>query len=349
MHQRHRHLRRPFIASMGLAALLLTACGPSTPVEVGVQDYPTDVLLGLAKAAPPPAPKPQAEIAPDFPPFILPALPSFAPEPVPALPSFTPPPAPISCPTADPFAVPAETKTSVVKAPPKEGLYTYRQKGTYADGSKSATVPAQVTREVTKISLVTPGDNSDFTYQVIVTEFDKKTTTTYEVRNVATDPTGATNGIFINDITTETAGNGTPQQFTPVPHVSILPFPVQSGENIAGAGTDAIHNIHMDVNGKVGPDVRVDACGTIIDAWSVSITGRIVSPTNTRLLTATYAIATQLGGLSVMDDITLTPATPADQQIKEHVISTVNSMTPDPLPPSPSPTPTPSGSTRPLP
>jgi hypothetical protein len=81
----------------------------------------------------------------------------------------------------------------------------------------------------------------------------------------------------------------------------------------------------------VGRD-HVDACGTVLDAWTVSVTGTIASASTTTNLaiTATYHVATQFGGIIVADDVQLN-GTDHGTSAAYHDASVISTRPQDPM------------------
>ena len=61
----------------------------------------------------------------------------------------------------------------------------------------------------------------------------------------------------------------------------------------------------MTLKGQVTRRVRVDACGQLIDTWEVDMTQQVVTSNAEWQITAVYDIATQYGGISVQDDVSI--------------------------------------------
>lgn len=310
--------RPRLLATLVACGLAVSACaGPSVETSVGMRETAVDVLYGDGSPPPPPPAPPAADPSPSFPGFIQPAPPRPAPPATaPTAPTTTTttttPPNP--CPTADPFAVPAEQATTGVAGPPAPGTYTFRQEGTAVIGDdEPVTLPPLGDRTVEAVEEIVPGV---IRFDVRIVQFDATTITTYQV-----DQRGVDDGVFIAQVRSDDE-LGT-QVFSPSAPVKILALPAAIGNTWSSTGTDPLHGTSITINGEVTERRRIDACGTVVDSWQVEVgpdpvTGqpsRVTNRASTFELTATFGIATQLGGLIVFDEEhlvgvdTLQPAT----------------------------------------
>ena len=287
-----------------VAAGLLAACAPKTGVHLTIRNYANDVTYGDQSSPSIPKPAPAAELMPTFPAFIQPPLapPSLV---VPSTPPTTfplpaPPPKLDLCPKASPFAFPSLNAGPHVLAAPKQGIYLYRQTGSYTIDGKSGAPQAQAVRSVQNIATQS---NGTITFDVADVEGQSATLTSYEIMQSTGNST--TDGIFITQVVTK-AADGTISQFAPQPAIRIMPLPAQnSQQSFQSAGVDAIHGLTEEISGTIVSRQRVDACGTVLDSWEVHVTGRLLSSSEDLALDATYDIGTQFGGLSLEDKLTL--------------------------------------------
>ena len=339
---RLRGLRRRRLAAAAAAAavaVLAGGCGPTVPTQLGVANYASHLALGETRQTTAPTPAPAAELQPGFPPFIAPP-----PPPQSGVPRFTPIVIPTlqPCPTASPGSAASDAAPAEIAAPPTAGVYSYRQTGYYLiAGLKYPALP-RVVRTLSNVKDVSAAhDGSDVLYQVVVDEVAEKTTTTYEVKQPAQPALGGINpnlsggGIYLFAVDTVYYPNtpsATTDSFHPTTPVEIAPLPMLVGAQFAGAGADGQYQEEMDVKGTVVGHHQVDACGTLVDTWQVSITGHVVTATSSRNLAATYDIATQMGGLSIGDEVATTGATPASSGLFQDVTATIDSVTPSPVP-----------------
>lgn len=298
-------MRRALRPAAALAALAsLAACaGPHRPLEFGIKEISSDLILGRQGAAvlPAPAPVPVPPVAFVFSPsgLVGPSSPMRPATPVAAPPTTQPP---SSCPTADPLAPTQVPARNAVTTLPAEATYVYRVEGTYSVGganASSGTLPPLSTRRVSDVHQLSDGSVN---FIVEARLGDTVTDTTYHV--IPTTTLAPQAGIFVHAVRTSDSDGSS--AFTPTSELLLLPFPADPGATFSAAGTDGPTTMQWD--GAIGQKARVDACGTPIDAVSVRIRGT-VSTAGARSVTqnidAVYAIATQFGGISVMDTVNL--------------------------------------------
>ena len=286
-----------------VAAALLAGCAaPQRPLHLGFHEVPSNVILG---AQPTPAGLPSAPVvlgAPlPPPPLSVVALPPpvFAPA------TRTDPvltvrvPVTPACAPADPLRAPSLEAPAQISAPPAPATYLFRNVGSYtvsgADARKGR-FPAVSLRTVARAA----GVPSDFTFDVADSLGDVTTTTTYEVVTSALVPTAVPAGIYLKAV--KSARGAQTSTFAPSPSLLLAAFPLVRGASVTSSGVDPVTATAMRFTATVTGKARVDACGTPLDSWTVSLTqGTLVSPTENLTFTATYALGTQYGGLVLAD------------------------------------------------
>lgn len=295
--------KSPSLYLFAVIIFLMTSCGgPRTPLEVGVREFPTDVLFGRRDTPPPP--RPSSNPNPGFPVLVSPV--SQGTLPLPSTPS-----APSACPQAHPFTAPRHIAGTTSDRAPIAATYPFRNDGfseQVRDGTTTVTnYPPESSRTVTDVQ--TDSDGS-FTFRVIDDLSGAGTATRFEV--VPESPLADQAGLFITQIESPV------DVFTPQPKLKILQFPVENGFQWDAVGTDPFSQITMSFHGRIGqevpdgpddgdaadlePKVRVDACGEVIQAWYVDITqGQLIGPQSNQNFITSYAIATQFGGLIVRE------------------------------------------------
>jgi len=301
--------KSPALYLFVLITFLMTSCGgPRTPLEVGVREFPTDVLFGR-RDTPPPLP-PSSNPNPGFPVLLSPVSEGIAPLP-------SPPSAPASaCAEAHPFTAPRHIAGTAADMAPIAATYPFRNEGISErtqDGNKTvSTYPPESSRRITDVQ--TFSDES-FTFRVVDDLSGAGTATSFEV--VPQSPLADQAGIFITQIESPV------DLFTPRPKLKIMQFPVENGFQWDAVGTDPFSGITMRFHGRIGqevpdgpddgdepdlePKVRVDACGEVIHAWYVDITqGQVIGPQTNLSFISSYAIATQFGGLIVREHTEVT-------------------------------------------
>lgn len=297
-------MRSRAVYVFAVIVFLMAACGgPRTPLEVGVREFPTDVLFGRRETPPPPPPASNPN--PGFPVLVSPVTPGISP-----LPSPRSTPA-SECEEAHPFTAPRHVAGTRSDKAPIVATYPFRNEGfseQTRDGEKIVTnYPPESSRRITDVE--TESDGS-FTYHVTDDLSGAGTRTRYQV--VPESPLADQAGVFITRIESGV------DFFTPQPKLKILQFPVENGFQWDAAGTDPFSQTTMSFHARIGrevpdgpddgdepdlvPKVRVDACGEVLDAWYVDITqGQVISPQTNFAFITSYAIGTQFGGLIVME------------------------------------------------
>lgn len=316
-----------------LAALILVAmagcAGPQAPLLVGIKEVPSDVVLTRKR--------PQAATAP-IPPIGLPIR-------EPAISAFEHPifEAVVGpCPSADPLAAPSKEAVNTILLPPAAGTYSFRNEGSFevsGANAKKGAFPSLSTRTVKEVfKVMTPGSTETwYRFDVEAVLADFYTTTTYTLVPEQAGPTVVTGpqpGLFITRVQTQLP-NGTSEDFRPAnfPGLLLLPFPFSPGVEWNAAGADPRSGTAMAFTGLVGQKVRIDACGTPLDAVTVQVDGQFgetegpgtaISPLSQTRFAAEYALGTQFGGLSLMDLVEMTRTDPRGNLYQKNR-STINS------------------------
>lgn len=321
------HSRPTLVVLLAVLAVSATACGPDIPIEVGIRDYSTDIVYGAQRqptALPPPVPA--ANPSPGFPGFIVPPPPASAVTSLPPPPLPTLPPAVVACPVDDPFDFPAEPATRTIVASPTAGVYTFRQGGTFVVGDQPPRpLPAESLRQIRDV--VADPESGDLTYDVVIESLGDTTTSSYAVRQTTGDP--SLDGVFLTRVVTRRA-DGSADEFTPVSGARIIALPAGPSVSWNDAAIDPLRGSSLVVQGTVVDKGRVNACGTVLDAWTVEVTGRLLGPDKDLLVTATYQVGTQFGGFVLADQVTIT-GTDGGVQVELQSTATVNAIDPAPL------------------
>ena len=284
-------------AAVTALLMVATACGPSAPLQVGVKEINTDVLIGpperLGRIVLPPGSGPII----GFPGIVEPPVIPVPPEPGRA----------VECPAVDPLATVAHPITAAVTKPPVAAAYTFRDDGVYTIGAKRGALPKTSIRRVGNIQHDASGDS--FTFDVAIPgPLGLVTTTTYHVYPDQPNPVDPTPGIYI-DQTVITQPGKQPRTFTPVPSLELLQFPASPGVSWSARGVDPSSQTVMGYDATITRKDIVDACGTKVEAWVVDISnGTVTNPiANTNVsFQMSIEIAPQYGGLSVLDKLNRT-------------------------------------------
>jgi hypothetical protein len=311
-----------------------TACGPpKAPTEVVMKELSTDIVYGSQHKPAAPAPVPAANPTPGFPSFIVAPPPSVirpvtsSPAPVVTQPTPSPTVPPAACPDDDPFTFPAEPAPRGVTTPPSAGAYTFRQGGTTRVGdAPPMALPASAVRQVRNVAAA---PNGDITYDVVIDSFGDTTTTSYAVRHTTGDP--SLDGVSITHIVTRRA-DGTVDEFAPLSGARIIALPAGPGVMWNDVATDPIRSTSMVLQGQVTDRGRVNACGTVLDSWTVHVTGHLLGPAKDLTLDATYQIGTQFGGFVLADNVSM-KGTDGGDAVEQTSNATINDVRPAPLPP----------------
>jgi len=311
------------LALTAVAALAMTACGrPREPLEIGMREVASDIVLGAQagdETPPPPPPVPPTPVVISVP--VPRARPAFQPVPPPVA---TPAPTPTAdpCPEDNPLQAPSHDARRDVATPPHEETLTYRNEGAFTVAGANANEGTFTGDSLRSVSNVVVDDAGDFTYDVHAELGGTTTVTSYRVINTppsdelvplfTTGNVNDTRGLYL--VATQTTGpDGTASTFRPVPEMMLLPFPGVLNTQFTSAGTDATTGMSMAYSGTVGASVRINACGTPLTGIEVRLTdGTVTGPQTNVEFTATYVFATQFGGLSIDDMFTIAGTEGAD-------------------------------------
>lgn len=303
--------RRMTMAGGVVAVALLSGCGPSGGLDVGLRQEGVPVFFGVTpRPAPTVPPQPaQAELVPNFPaPLVAPPPTRAAPI---VIPTFTPA---NPCPTPSPLTYPRLAAATTATQVPAAATYTFRYRGTNtidpgAADQQVRTLPASGTHRI--VDHGAPASDGHYSFDV-VEDYDGATTTiTYLVEpnsNAAPVTTSGTTqaGLYLQAMTT--ARDNRTDSFTPQPPVELMPFPANPGTQFQSAGVDPLTQTAMEEDspgGQVGGRESVPACGNVVDSWHVEINGRFVGGRGSNVTTfdLTLNVATQYGGLLVAQHV----------------------------------------------
>lgn len=321
-----RSSSRQLVAVIVLTAVAATGCaGPRAPLDVGIREVPSDVVLGSGRVAP------EVPVSVPVPPVALPLTPlppvpelrPLAPgpnadAPPPAAPPAPPEPRAPVCPTADPRTAPPDESRKTITAPPVPGSYAFRSTGGFeATGADAATgsFPESSVRTVKDVFRIERPLETWFRYDVEVVLGSLMTTTTYTIVPETHTPVGPSApgaGLYLTRLISQ-SGQEETQRFDPAndPGLLLLPLPVVPGQTWQAAGTDPQSGMTISYRGEVGDSkARVEACGVPLDAWPVHLDGAFgsggaVAPGEAETFVADYAFGTAYGGLSLQDQVVM--------------------------------------------
>jgi hypothetical protein len=295
-----------------------------------------DVFFGRPALTPPPPVPLNLNPLQNFP-APLEATPVFqAPA---AIPIATPPAPVVLCPKASPLANPAEQAPVEPPGPPAAGTYPFRVVGTETEGGTTMKLPTEALRQVKPLGPM--GTDGSYNFTVVQTYDNQVTSMMFNVQTVGTGGSSLPGetpvaGIYLTQMTDDSGDAFTPSQ----PGVLLMPLPVTQNSAFQGAGADPQSAKTMEINpqgGTVGTHDRVDACGTVIDAFKVEIVGKMVDsnsngcPAGTTTcgqqkdFDLTFDDAPQFGGLMLADHLkeTGTDESTGNQFIYD-IASTIN-------------------------
>jgi hypothetical protein len=319
--------RRHPLPLLLIAFALVAGCGgPTKPVDVGVVKFGTDVQFGAEKVTVlPPVPPGAQTLAP---PAI--GVPIVTGPPI--LGGPTPTPAKEDCPPPDPFAISLDAPTTTIAKPPREATYVFRNEGTYAASGAvpvSVPYPTTSTRQVRNVVVGVAG----FTFDVVNTLGTVRATTSYSYVP-PTQPlvSGSTpsSGLYVTRVQ-QISGQKLVSDFTADgAGLLLLQVPAIAGTRWFTAATDLASGAVISMGVEVGKTTRVNACGRAITVPVIHVDGTIglkesvisnpvdvtvpvPSPSgassidlvdgSSTTFTGDYGIATQYGGIAVMDSI----------------------------------------------
>jgi hypothetical protein len=297
-----------------VAVALTSACGPGNPLKLDMHSVSISVprLVTPAIELVPRSTAPQPVPLPPLPPVITP-LP-----PVDSLPPAPPVTAPPACPKAKPFDVPDRPATQDVPKPPAPGVDIQTVTGAFSTtavprGALAGTVT--VTTKALPTTTNQVGQQVD-SWQVERTDAAAKSTS-IEVYQLVHPGSGAANatapGIWLvglawtdpvrGTVTIQPGGNG----------IEILPSPVQlaasGGVQYFGTITDPESLTTLTLTRNVTGRKRVDACGKLIDTFTVEMSGVLTTRDTQRQVTWTQQLATAFGGADVEETLSLSEPT----------------------------------------
>ena len=305
--------RRTSAALLAVSALL-AGCGPAKHLSMDLRTVSISVprLVTPALQIVPVAPIAPPAALPPLPPVVtqLPPLPTAPP----VAPVVQPPRAPL-CPKAGQFDVPDVTAVPVLGPAPVPATYTQTVAGAFATPSNAGAISDVVTQTVTLLPRTTStvGQVID-TWRVARVDASKKSTSVevYRLLHASTSPAATPAGIYLVGLAWSDPVRGT-LSFEPTGNgIYVLPDPValstSGGAQYAGTGTDAGTLSTLTVIRNVTGRKRVDACGKLIDTYTVEMTGVLTTVSSQRQISWTQQLATPYGGLDVQDTMKLSAA-----------------------------------------
>jgi hypothetical protein len=289
--------RHPAVLVLAVAALL-SGCGPDK--ELGFDLRPVSITVPrIVTPAVTLVPPPLAPLPLPLPPVV--ELPPVVPPPPPVL----PPPAP-TCPKASVFATPKVPAAILLDALPAEGLTTQQATGSYSSTAGKGSLTGSVTVQTKRLPSTTNAVGQAVDAWIVVRNDPTSRVATLEAYQLV-HPSGAvsatTPGVYLvalawddpvrGKLTFQPSGGG----------LFILPNPVQTdtgtGVQYVGAGTDPSTTTTLQLTRNVTGRKRVDACGEVLDTYTVAMTGVLTAPGKQWQVAWTMQLATAYGPVDV--------------------------------------------------
>ncbi len=303
-------MKRPLVLALAACALA-TACGPTTHLDLrlrGVEITSVRVLTPAITLVPPATTPPPASLPP-VPPITtyLPPSPAPGASAPPAV--LTPPPA---CPTAGQFDAPEFAAPAAVKGIPANAEYVQKALGTYAENGTQKPLDGIVDVKVVRLpDSTTTANQAVRSWRVERHNGKASSVEVYQLvgpSSLASAASPVSPGIYLvglawddptrGKLTFQPTGNG----------LWILPDPVAEATNdtqYVGTATDPNTVTTLELLRNVRAHKRVDACGKLIDTFTVEMSGTLVSPTDQYQVSWTQQLATAYGGLDVASTFSL--------------------------------------------
>ncbi|HVE94243.1 MAG TPA: hypothetical protein VNB24_04935 [Acidimicrobiales bacterium] len=374
----HRGTR--LLAGVALVALVSGACVKSDPPGVSISEVKTSAKFGFEekdkKLADFDVPQEDTAFAGATELPTLPELPPLS-RPTPRAPAVRGNP---DCPEAQVDAFPKDFATVQVKGQPTEGTYKWKRdlvvKVNRVSNPKNPFLVQQgvpetrFIRRVTKSSTVPHEFRFEMvapdatTSNVVITSFlvnnnpalvanervDARTIGVVDVPgyDLRVPPPNDMPGVYITKIENKDAKNATVFSFSPVRPMLILPLEegiIRTGQTFSSYGVDPTTGDVLANEGNVGRTSRVDACGEVVEGYSVTLDQSYTRDVNTadpateldkygaRQLTRTlhYVFAPQYGLLPIAENLSIGELTDQQALIVRRSLAGLKA---EPLPPS---------------
>ena len=301
-------------ALLPAAALLLAGCGPASRLNLDLRSVSITVprIVTPAVEIVPPATVPLPAPFPTLPRLATLLPPPAAPAPAPPPLAIPPSVRATSCPKAGTFDAPQVPADPLVKHPPAADTYTQSSFGSFS-GAGSGSLDGSVRVVVTALppSTTTAGQPIE-TWSVARTAASGSSVEVYDLVEASPSASAIAPGIYLVGLAWQDKARGN-LSFQPVGNgLQILPNPVQAAQNATqyvGTATDPNTLTTLTLTRNVTGKKRVDACGKLIDTYTVAMTGTLASPGVQRDVTWTQQIATGYGGADAEDTLSLTSVT----------------------------------------
>lgn len=295
-----------------VTGLLVTACGPDIPLDLNVRSVAVTVPRLVTPAieyVDPPATPPPVSLPPPI--RVRQVPPPPPPPPPPPTPAPEPPPPP-ACPDAGPFDVPELPANPIVDSIPAEATFEQQAEVTAGgEGQQQVAGPVEVVVTALESTTSSVGQQLD---AWAVQRTDPTTGGTsvevYRLVHPHSSPLATSPGVYLTgmgwqddirgELTFDAVGDG----------LWLLPSPVvfaaEDGVQYVGSATDPDTLTTLAVVRNVTGRKRVDACGDLIDTYTVAMTGTLTSNDAQYQVDWTIQLATPYGALDVEQTLALT-------------------------------------------
>jgi hypothetical protein len=345
----HPHFapRKARVRVLVVLALLTAGCaGPRASLDFGAISVPTKVQFGAnAQAALVTPPLPPRGLAPPV--FTTPTgNVLFTTGTV----SSTPPAVPLGpCPPLSPLAVILAPAANNIAHPPVPATYHYRDDAAGTVNSHPVVFPKSSTETIQAVTTDTSSGTT--TWKVVQKTGADTTTTSYQfvpatsLSQTAAGPQPMA-GLYVTGVTTQ-AGKAKATSFNPAPPgLLLLETPAGPGNQWSTSGTDPTTGVTEAWTATQQGNKVVNACGQAIEAVTVHVDGSVslsengaqpqhvttgqsipnqVGTDTLESFVADYEIATQYGGLLVMDTVKYSGKQHGNQ-VDGHAKTTINEL-----------------------
>ena len=231
-----------------------------------------------------------------------------------------------ACPQAPYGASPDKAVTPDVAKPPAIGTYKWQIIDSQpVSGTKlvlkSARYVSYIIDNVTKVVTTpnpVPGEQPTTSFDYDVESPGSKggtVVTTYQVKESAPQVTESAGnvgqgqtvgtpdrGLSLVSVTDKNAAGAVTATFQPSAPILLLPLDVKAPQSFNSGGVDPANGGSFSNQAQVtGQTTRVNACGQLVDGWTVASTQTFTQPSTGTNVTATvdYAVAPQYGGIII--------------------------------------------------
>lgn len=290
-----------------LLLLLASACVEESETGVALQNVRADIVFGVKEPLGPAnflAPGERIEDTVQF----GSDLPSSPTQRRGAAPRTAPP----ACPSASRTAAAPEEAPTNARGVPTEGAYNWKYDGTQEVASikglkfKISGFERRTVRAIGKISdtefRFTTFQSDLQTKDIVATRYKVKTEAAAARAPQTTTRAGEPDrGMAIERIDHFDPRTGnTKDTFVPNPPVLLVPLPILVGEEFQSLGVDPVTRERLQVQGVVKNRQFVDACGELIDGWTVEMNQTSTSPEGVeKTRKYTMIVATQKGAIPI--------------------------------------------------